>query len=285
MKGIYGYYDTKNKEIIYIGKDSHIDKQIRHKAHFKPSTYTEQPINKVLQNNPQRYEYVQLCLLPKNASDDDLNKLEIERIIHLNPKFNFTKGGEGIFGFKFSEESKQKISNSLKGSTYPLERNIKISKHHGTTGIYRVYIRKNKKLSQGYYWEYSWFENGKRRYISRTDFSKLKEEVLKQGLDWIILDNTKYEKTMQEYGSKTPKIKKKLLGLDAPHAKYKLWDITKTHYVKSMMTRNGRTPNPVRCFRLKWNNNAITIGGFLEFVSIELIYDLIKEETAKRRCD
>lgn len=39
MKGIYKYTDLKTGEIVYVGKDSHIDKHQRHKDHLKPSQY------------------------------------------------------------------------------------------------------------------------------------------------------------------------------------------------------------------------------------------------------
>lgn len=52
-KGIYGYFDTKNKEVVYIGKDSNINKNVRKYAHMKPSQYDRQPINMIVQNNPK----------------------------------------------------------------------------------------------------------------------------------------------------------------------------------------------------------------------------------------
>ena len=278
MKGIYGYYDTLKEKIIYIGKDSNINRQKRHKAHFKPSNYDEQKINRVLQRNPTRYQYVPLCILPKDATTDDLNKIETKHIAHLNPMFNFTKGGEGLVGFKFSEESKQKISNSLKGNKMSQDTNMKHSKTITTTGIYRVYIRKNKKLNKGYYWEYSWFDGDKRKYISRTNLSELKKEVLAKGLVWKILDETKFKKLTGKYLDMNDKpYSKKRTGLNASHTKYTLWDVTKTHYTKSLMLKNGRQPNPVRCFRVKWNNKGINIGNFMDFLSVELIYNLMND--------
>lgn len=56
-KGIYCYIDKDNDKIVYVGKDSHIDKDQRHRQHFTPSAYNAQPINRVLQNNPNKYNY------------------------------------------------------------------------------------------------------------------------------------------------------------------------------------------------------------------------------------
>ena len=47
-RGIYTYVDKKSNEIVYIGKDSNIDTNERHKQHFQPSKYNEQPINRIL---------------------------------------------------------------------------------------------------------------------------------------------------------------------------------------------------------------------------------------------
>ena len=34
--GIYCYIDKKDNKIVYVGKDSNIDKKRRHKDHHKP---------------------------------------------------------------------------------------------------------------------------------------------------------------------------------------------------------------------------------------------------------
>ena len=57
--GVYCFVDKKDHKIVYVGKDSHIDENRRRRDHMKPSTYKEQVINRVLQNNPDRYTYQQ----------------------------------------------------------------------------------------------------------------------------------------------------------------------------------------------------------------------------------
>ena len=129
MKGIYKYTDLKTGEIVYVGKDSHIDKNQRHKEHLRPSKYDDQPFNRVLQNNPDRYEYGVIW-----ATDDcttlKLNKMEILFGKIYNPKFNFGEFGKG--GLKgHTEESKQKISVNnaryWKGKTLSDEHKKKLS--------------------------------------------------------------------------------------------------------------------------------------------------------------
>ena len=106
-KGIYGYYDSKNNYIlVYAGKDSNIDAHgNRDYRHNLPSNYDEQVINRVLQNNPDRYEYSVICEYP-DLTDDELNWLECMEIMKHKflygeiPKFNFTVGGDGITGYR-----------------------------------------------------------------------------------------------------------------------------------------------------------------------------------------
>lgn len=110
--GIYCYIDKKDNSIVYVGKDSNINENNRHKAHFASSNYNKQKINRVLQNNPNRYTYQ---VLAWNVTDQDtLNALETSYITHLKPKFNFTNGGDGIVGYKHTDEAKRKIGESRK---------------------------------------------------------------------------------------------------------------------------------------------------------------------------
>lgn len=102
MKGIYAYWDNKLSYYVYIGKDSNIYKNSRHYAHLDPSRYEDQPFNRVLQNNPERYEY--RVLMKGDYNNKQLNKMEKFCIKHFKtfyydyPErkvFNFTRGGDG----------------------------------------------------------------------------------------------------------------------------------------------------------------------------------------------
>lgn len=138
MKGIYAYWDNKLSQYVYIGKDSYIDKNERHKDHLSPSKCDVQPFNRVIQNNPERYEY--RILMEGNYNEKQLNKMERFCIKHLKtyhydyPErhvFNFTRGGDGCTGLKHSEETKKKISKNharfWEGKTRPEETGKKIS--------------------------------------------------------------------------------------------------------------------------------------------------------------
>ena len=110
-KGIYCYIDKKNDNIVYVGKDSHIDEGRRRRAHLAPSNYNAQPINRILQNNPFRYRYSVLWEID-DCTDNHLNQMEFFYIKKYNPQFNFTDGGDGMTGFKHSEETRKKISEN-----------------------------------------------------------------------------------------------------------------------------------------------------------------------------
>ena len=73
-----------------------------------------------------------------------LKALEIIYIRRYNPKFNFTIGGNGVLGFKHSEETKKKISESKKGKNH-----LMFGKHHSEESIKKMSkAKKGKKLSE-----------------------------------------------------------------------------------------------------------------------------------------
>lgn len=188
-KGIYKYTDLETGDVVYVGKDSHIDKQSRHKTHLRPSMYDEQPFNRVLQNNPDRYEYGVIW-----ASEDcttlKLNKMEILFGKIYNPKFNFDKFGKG--GCKgHTEETKKKISEANKGKVpwhagknHSEEYKQNMSESKNTSGYLYVYKRKDKTCTQGFIWCYRYRINGKRESILSVDIEKLEEKVKAKGLPW-----------------------------------------------------------------------------------------------------
>ena len=113
-KGIYCYLDKENDKTVYVGKDSNIDKNKRHRGHLAPSNYNAQPINRIMQNNPGRYIYQVLWEID-DCTDNHLNQMEIFYIKKYDPRFNFTEGGDGMSGFAHSEETRKKMSEAKKG--------------------------------------------------------------------------------------------------------------------------------------------------------------------------
>ena len=166
MKGIYAYVDTMDNSVVYVGRDVHIDKNKRHQAHLQKSRYDAQPFNRIIQNNPNRYEYKQVFVFDE-ISDKELNQLEMEQIALFNPKFNFTKGGGGVRGYKFSDECRRRISEALKGREVSLETRQKIGEaHRGKT----VSEETRKKMSENNarYWKGKKHSEEHRRKMSEN---------------------------------------------------------------------------------------------------------------------
>lgn len=88
--GVYKYIDKETGNIVYIGVDSHIDKNRRHLEHLQKAHYNQQPFNKVLQNNKERYEY---HVWYHVDSIEEASQLEFDLINLYRPKFNYHHGG------------------------------------------------------------------------------------------------------------------------------------------------------------------------------------------------
>ena len=185
MKGIYGYWDNVKGYVAYIGKDSNIGKNKRDKRHKYPSGYDDQQINKVLQNNSERYEY--FVLAKSNFSEEELNEMESQAIeifktYHYDyPEksvFNFTKGGEGTIGWKHSEETKKKISEANKG-----EKNwIYGKKHSEETKLKMSESHKGEK-----HWNYgnpnNYYPSDETKHKTSISLTKKYARILRNGYD------------------------------------------------------------------------------------------------------
>lgn len=68
------------------------------------------------------------------------------------------------------------------------------------------------------------------------------------------------------------------IGKNNPTSKYTIWDNTKCQYNKTDMFKYKTEPRPRRVFVLKYNTKLIRIGGFLDFITCELLHDLIDKE-------
>lgn len=192
--GIYAYWDNVNGYYAYVGKDSYINIKSRHHTHFSPSMYDDQPFNRILQNNPERYEY--RVLMEGNYDDKQLNKMEKFLIKHLKTYhydypdksvFNFTKGGDGQTGLIHTEETKKKMSNIHRGRTHSEDHKINQAKSRNKTGYYHVSKKKEPRVKQGYTWEYRYYEDGKYKAIQSVSFEKLEKKVKAKGLPWRVL--------------------------------------------------------------------------------------------------
>ena len=174
--GIYGYWDNIKHKVVYIGQSKNIKDRLFH--HMKPSKYDEQQINRVIQNNPERYE--SFILADGDFTNDVLNELEYEAVEIFktnrykypeNEGFNFKDGGDVK---EVSEETKKKLSK-------------KLSESKNTSGYLYVHKSKSKRYKQGFTWRYQYYVDGKRKSIESVDIKKLEEKVKAEGLNWMEL--------------------------------------------------------------------------------------------------
>lgn len=200
MIGIYCYQDTfKDNEIVYVGKDSNIDRNVRDKAHHKPSQYNIQQINRVIQNNPKRYKYQVLKKWQRDKYHNNLsNALEILYIRRYTPRFNFTLGGEGTLGTpsgmkgkSHSLETRKKMSEAQKGKQFSEEHKRKLSE--GRKGINNPFYGKHhsketiKKLSDG--------KKGKNNHQYKDFYRIVKQGVRRNKQQYSIYKKGKVIKT------------------------------------------------------------------------------------------
>lgn len=122
---IYGYTNLESGR-MYIGQTLHQERRWKQHRYCKNATGW----HKDYQNNPQKYEY---SVIEYDVPEDKLDEREIFWISFFdsyNNGYNLTEGGNSTRGYKYSDEVKHKISESLKGKTHSLETRKKMSEHH-----------------------------------------------------------------------------------------------------------------------------------------------------------
>ena len=245
--GLYGYYDTKNKYVVYIEKDSDISKDKRHKAHKNLSNYNVQLINRVVQNNPYRYVYFKF--IEGDYDEETLNELEQEAIrIFKTYKydylernvFNFTRGGDGVGEGQDNPSWREADYKVIKNGIDNGKQTYGISGRYGN--IIKTSINK-ERLEQ---------------LTNKLNNKKTTEKEVKN----LQLHNTK-EQTKNAIKS---------------HIKYNIWNISCCEYYKSDMFRNNGGNKPRRCFMYKYRAHKLPIGMFNEFISPEIIDSIVQEE-------
>lgn len=131
-----------------------------------------------------------------NPLDNHVNNLEmLSQSKHMRHHAN-----------NMSKEHREKISkskmgekNAMYGKPHSKEHRKKQSRAHTSTGFFHVHKSKDKSYKKGYKWSYEYMlSNGKSKVITRASIFDLKKEVLKQGLEWEIVDENKANKVIME---------------------------------------------------------------------------------------
>lgn len=113
-----------------------------------------------------------------------LNLIPLKKEDHMREHM---KGNTRRKGIPHSDEIKKRISAKLTGRTNDIETLVKMSKHQNTTGYFRVSKKKSKYVKSGYRYDYSYYENSKRKHITSVDLKKLEQKVKEKGLEWFKL--------------------------------------------------------------------------------------------------
>lgn len=241
--GIYAYWDNVRCYYVYVGKDNKINaKKNRNYEHMLSSNYNVQQINKVLQNNPERYEY--RVIMEGNYNDWELNQMEKLCIKSFKtfkedyPErnvFNFTKGGDGVLGYKHSKRTIKKISEAKIGSKNP---------NYGNPRNYTHSKETKKRMSESH--------KGQKNHMFGKKHS---------------------ENTIKKISENHPDFS----GNNHPNSKYKIWDINSVRYNKTLMLRCNGGNKPKKVFGLKVKGKNISLGYFIDFTTPEIIHNLICE--------
>lgn len=101
----------------YVGQTINPDDRFKqHVIDAKNRKSNSRLYNAIRKYNENNFEYT---IIEDNIPLDDINEKEIYWIAHLNTLmpngYNMTIGGEGTFGYKHTEEDKQKMSRLKKG--------------------------------------------------------------------------------------------------------------------------------------------------------------------------
>lgn len=121
---IYGIYDTREPDRIrYVGKTT-TNLRVRLSNHWTyAKTVNRSAIQRWLWSRREIREVVGIRVLREVSDGDDLDKHEVELIAHYRSQgqadLNHTAGGEGMTGYKRSEESKREISEKYRATGGP----------------------------------------------------------------------------------------------------------------------------------------------------------------------
>lgn len=89
------------------------------------------------------------------------------------------------------------------------------------------------------------------------------------------MSESQTNKTLSEETKKKLRIANK--GNNNPNSKYTIWNIDCVYYSKKDMFSYNGGNKPRKVFQLKYKGKCIYIGGFIDFITPEIIHDLICE--------
>lgn len=221
-------YTNKVNGHQYVGQTVNLNE--RHKRHCKnydKNSLIDKAIEKYGESNFELTILESVPHLKGQFLKNYLNKLEQFYISIYNPTYNQTKGGDDNpmnnpkirkYHKKIMNSSKVKdripkfnsknnpmknpeiVDKYFRGDKNPAKRmqvKCKISKKNGSTGIYHLTKKHNKRCVQGFTWYYL-TEDG--RSISSTKLPKLLDKLKSENIELIIVDEQKANLIFEEGG-------------------------------------------------------------------------------------
>ena len=259
--GIYAYIDVETQKIKYVGQTTH-PFSVRDKQHRGEGNSCL--CDNKLRAHPERYEIIPIVPFVLNTkTNEELNPIE-EKYIRIfntfhneNPEsWNLTSGGEC---YTVSNSTKQKMSENhwdCSGENHPMFG----KKHTEETKQKMSEAHKGKKHTEETKQKMSDSHKGENSPM----YGKKHSEEVKQKMS----EAHKGKKLSEETKQKMSEAK----------AKYTLWDTKKSIYYKKNMFQNGNDGfSPRRCFATKYNAYKLPISYNLDFVTCEIIHDLIDD--------
>lgn len=173
ISGIYKFTNKINNK-VYIGQAKNLKQRIRTHLNCVKNNHNYPIYNSMRKHNIENFEVE--ILVQGNFSKTELDDLEVDFIRLYNSinrlyGYNLTAGGEGTVGFKFTKESKDKMSKTKKGKPCSEKHKQKISK----TSKGRIFSQEHKqKLSNA---------AKNRKPISEETINKIRQTKIKNQTD------------------------------------------------------------------------------------------------------
>ena len=89
-------------------------------------------------------------------------------------------------------------NNPMWNKSHKYKSKIKMSQAKNKSGFFRVYKSKEPRTSQGFGWRYEIKTDDMRKTFVSVDLLKLKEKVIANGFDWIVVNEDNAQKTCDE---------------------------------------------------------------------------------------
>lgn len=171
---IYGLIDPTTQELRYVGYSS--DVEMRHYKHhcpseLKPKTHKNNWLKSLIKLGHRS----ELLIIEEWASVEELPDAEIEMIAYLKyigvELTNGTLGGDGLQkGHKLTPETKQKVSDRMKGENHPM-----FGKHHTEEARQKMSIGRARRVDKPH-------SEATKKKMSETKKGKIFTEEHKQNI-------------------------------------------------------------------------------------------------------